>query len=86
MDLISRQEAIKAFDPDHNIDWYTPWIIKTLEDIPAAEPEPISKEYAKAVKSWLINYQVKSAELQGRYTAYEVLGWVVNDWGKENEI
>ena len=53
---------------------------------PTAQPEPISEEYAKAVRSWLINYQVRCAELKGRYTPYEVLGWIVSDWGKDNGI
>ena len=55
-----------------------------IKHLPSAQPE-ISKEYAKAVFTWLLDYQIKVAELQGRYTPYEVIGWAVNDWRKENE-
>ena len=48
-----------------------------------AQPEPISEAYAKAVFTWLLDYQIKAAELKGRYTPYEVLSWVANDWRKE---
>lgn len=73
-DLINRAEAIELF-------------IKSLNNMPSAtQQETISEEYAKAVRNWLVHYQVKCAELQGRYTPYEVLGWVVSDWRRENEI
>lgn len=55
-------------------------------DIAQVRSTPISETYAKAVRSWLVNYQVKLSELDGRYTPYEVLGWVVSDWRKENRI
>ena len=51
----------------------------------SAQPEPLSDAYMKAVHIWLIDYQIKAAELQGRYTPYEVLSWVANDWRKEHE-
>ena len=38
-DCISRQQAIEAFEPEHHTDWYTPTIIKTLEELPQAQPE-----------------------------------------------
>lgn len=60
--------------------------LDTIEDLPSAQPEPISEAYAKAVRTWLVQYQIKCAELQGRYTPYEVLGWIVNDWRKDNGI
>lgn len=59
---------------------------KDLRKLPSAQPEPISESYAKAVMTWLVQYQIKCAELQGRYTPYEVLGWIVNDWRKDNGI
>ena len=37
-DMISRQQAIEAFEPEHHTDWYTPTIIKTLEELPHAQP------------------------------------------------
>ena len=58
------------------------WIKNML---PSAEPEPLSDAYMKAVWTWLLDYQIKAAELEGRYTPYEVLSWVANDWRKEHE-
>ena len=58
--------------------------LKSVE-LPSAQPEPLSDAYMKAVWTWLLNYQIKAAELKGRYTPYEVLSWVANDWRKEHE-
>ena len=90
-DLISRQATIdalcdncdhvEAVCPHYPCKQYT-----AIEDLPSTQPESISEAYAKAVFAWLINYQIKAAELEGRYTPYEVLSWVANDWRKENEI
>ena len=55
------------------------------EPLPSAPPEPLSDAYMKAVWTWLLEYQIKAAELKGRYTPYEVLSWVANDWRKEHE-
>lgn len=59
--------------------------LKPLQDLPAVQPEPLSDAYTKAVWTWLLDYQIKAAELKGRYTPYEVLSWVANDWRKEHE-
>ena len=56
-----------------------------IDMLPSAQPEPPSDAYVKSVWKWLLNYQVKAAELKGRYTPYEVLSWVANDWRKEHE-
>ena len=40
-DYIKREDAIKAFDPLHRQDWYTPWIVETLEDLPSADVAPV---------------------------------------------
>ena len=90
-DLISRQDAINtvleffveflggAFhEDDQKI------LMKRMNELPDAETEPISEEYARAVFAWLLDYQIKAAELEGRYTPYEVLSWVANDWRKVN--
>jgi hypothetical protein len=53
--------------------------------LPSAQPEPLSDAYTKAVWTWLLDYQIKAAELKGKYTPYEVLSWVANDWRKEHE-
>jgi len=60
-------------------------IRRFIEQLPPAQTEPLSDAYAKAVWTWLLDYQIKAAELKGRYTPYEVLSWVVNDWRKEHE-
>jgi len=36
-DYIKREDAIKAFEPSQRRDWYTPWIVETLEDLPSAD-------------------------------------------------
>lgn len=40
-DYIKREDAIKAFDPSQRRDWYTPWIVETLEDLPSADVAPV---------------------------------------------
>ena len=95
-DLISRQAAIDAVDAVFPVDpmksEYAQGIAcgaalaKTyVEQLPSAQPEPLSDAYTKAVWTWLLEYQIKAAELKGRYTPYEVLSWVANDWRKEHE-
>lgn len=79
-DLIERQAAIDV------VYGSSPNRIKgRIAELPSAEPEPLSDAYMKAVWIWLLDYQIKAAELEGRYTPYEVLSWVVNDWRKEHE-
>ena len=56
-----------------------------IYEIPSVQPETLSNAYMKAVWTWLIDYQIKAAELKGRYTPYEVLSWVANDWRKEHD-
>lgn len=40
-DYIKRDDAIKAFDPQQRQDWYTPWIVETLKDLPSADVAPV---------------------------------------------
>lgn len=40
-DYIKREDAIKAFDPRQRQDWYTPWIVETLGDLPSADVAPV---------------------------------------------
>lgn len=40
-DYIKREDAIEAFDPKQRRDWYTPWIVETLEDLPPADVAPV---------------------------------------------
>ena len=58
---------------------------KRIKQLPSVQPEPLSDAYMKAVWTWLLDYQIKAAELKGRYTPYEVLSWVANDWRKEHD-
>ena len=96
-DLISRQAAIEALQKEINkgkppfddvigsIRCGVRLARNIIEDLPSVQPEPLSDAYTKAVWTWLLEYQIKAAELKGRYTPYEVLSWVANDWRKEHE-
>jgi hypothetical protein len=84
-DLISRQAAIDAIMGEPTDAHYPSWYAERLEQLPSVQPEPLSDAYTKAVWTWLLEYQIKAAELKGRYTPYEVLSWVANDWRKEHE-
>ena len=85
-DLISRQAAVetvkkhyRGFDND-----LLEVIAYEMERLPSAQLN-LSEAYSKAVFTWLMDYQIRAAELKGRYTPYEVLSWVANDWRKEHE-
>ena len=96
-DLISRQAAIEALQKEINkgkppfddvigsIRCGVRLARNIIEDLPSAQPEPLSDAYMKAVWTWLLDYQINVAKLKGRYTPYEVLSWVANDWRKEHE-
>ena len=84
---MTREKAIEMFQNDMKLNHCT-WSNEETEAVKMAiealaQPEPISEAYAKAVFTWLLDYQIKAAELKGRYTPYEVLSWVANDWRKE---
>lgn len=40
-DLIRRSALIKAFDPEHYFDWYTPSIIETINEQPTVDAVPV---------------------------------------------
>ena len=68
---------------------YIPYVhyedmVHAIKHLPSAQLN-LSEAYSKAVFTWLMGYQIRAAELKGRYTPYEVLSWVVNDWRKEHE-
>ena len=85
-DLISRQAAIDELDEGAwGVEWDKTLAKAMIESLPPAQPEPLSDAYTKAVWAWLLDYQIKTAKLKGRYTPYEVLSWVANDWRKEHE-
>ena len=93
-DTISRSAAIKALNTeiikrrllddvnDGMLDEFDTESI--LRRLPSAQPN-LSEAYSKAVFTWLMDYQIRAAELKGRYAPYEVLSWVINDWRKEHE-
>ena len=83
-DLISRQAAIDAIMGEPTDAHYPSWYAERLEQLPSAQLN-LSEAYSKAVFTWLMDYQIRAAELKGRYTPYEVLSWVANDWRKEHE-
>ena len=86
-DTIYRQDAIddiKAVYEWHDV-VTKDRLIEHMKMLPSAQPEPLSDAYMKAVWTWLLNYQIEAAELKGRYTPYEVISWVANDWRKEHE-
>ena len=67
---------------------YIPYVhyedmVHAIKYLPPAQPN-LSEAYSKAVFAWLRDYQIRVAELKGRYTPYEVLSWVINDWRKEH--
>ena len=86
-DLISRQMALDALrEVFKRVPTNAIRAMDAIEQVPSAQPEPLSQEYARAVWIWLLNYQIKAAELKGVYSPYEVLSWVANDWRKENGL
>lgn len=40
-DYIKRDDAIEAFEPQQRRDWYTPWIVETLMDLPSVDVAPV---------------------------------------------
>ena len=89
-DVISRQAAIdicaNAIDLWHGQlgEGALVAVQDKISGLPSAQLN-LSEAYSKAVFTWLMDYQIRAAELKGRYTPYEVLSWVANDWRKEHE-
>lgn len=83
--LIYAEDAIDAINKR---EWLTQVakevLAEVIEQLPSAQPEPLSEAYMKAVWTWLIDYQIKASELKGKYSPYEVLSWVANDWRREH--
>ena len=84
--LISRRAAIDAvMDEFKRVPTTAIRAKNRIDRLPSAQAEPLSDAYMKAVWTWLLDYQIKAAELKGIYTPYEVLSWVANDWRKEHD-
>ena len=49
MRLIDADELIIAFEPYHDCDWYTPWIIKKINEAPTIEAVPVVRGEWKCV-------------------------------------
>ena len=60
-------------------------MVNVMPSVQSVQPEQMPESYIKVVWTWLLDYQIKAAELKGKYTPYEVLSWVANDWRKEHE-
>lgn len=52
-DYIKREDAIQAFEPQQRRDWYTPWIVETLKDLPSADVAPV--RHGRWVESFKVN-------------------------------
>lgn len=90
-DTISRKAAIDALSKAGLINYAATGdgngmiqAVNVIKGLPSAQ-EPLSDAYVNVVWAWLMEYQIKAAELKGRYAPYEVLSWVANDWRKEHE-
>ena len=78
-------KMVHGANSDEHQAWYKAEdIYKAIKSVPSAQLN-LSEAYSKAVFTWLRDYQIRAAELKGRYTPYEVLSWVANDWRKEHE-
>lgn len=60
-DYIKREDAIKAFDPSQRRDWYTPWIVETLEGLPSADVVPM--EWYKSMENTCVKLQKSLADV-----------------------
>ena len=93
-DAVSRKDCLKALSNMMDTDGFrNGWavsranvegMIKSMPPVTPKQPD-LSEAYANAVFTWLMSYQIQSAQLKGRYTPYEVIGWVLNDWRKEHD-
>ena len=95
-ELIEKQAAIDAINRHFGFnieEEYGSAVQETINGLPSAQPEPLTdaepdlpNSYARSVAIWLLHYAVKCYELKGRYTPYEIVNWVLNDWRKENGL
>lgn len=60
-DYIKRDDAIQAFDPRQRRDWYTPWIVETLEGLPSADVVPM--ERYKSMENTCVKLQKSLADV-----------------------
>lgn len=92
--LISRQAAIDAIMELVNFatveelrNWCSRYLsaqwgdgivdaIDVIQGLPSAQPERSEQD----ILAWLLAYHAQSFELNGRYMAHEVIGWLVHDF------
>lgn len=60
-DYIKREDAIEAFEPRQRRDWYTPWIVETLKDLPSADVVPM--ERYKSMENTCVKLQKSLADV-----------------------
>ncbi len=41
MRLIDADKLIVDFEPEHRMDWYTPWIVEKIEEQPTVDAAPV---------------------------------------------
>ena len=83
------EKSVSEYGNRYNTSELNMWGLfsQVVDELPPVTPKQpdLSEAYAKAVFAWLLAYQIRAAELKGRYTPYEVLSWVINDWKKQHE-
>ena len=75
-DYIRREDAIEAFDPQQRRDWYTPWIVETLKDLPSADAAPIRHGHWQITDAYPHNVYCSEC-----HTKYAQTHWAVWDDG-----
>ena len=86
-DMISRQQAIEAFEPEHHTDWYTPTIIKTLEELPHAQPHwiPCSERLPRTEDFMIITILDDGGDIPIIYSDFGWYASVGGFWVVDNE-
>ena len=80
-EYIKKSEAIHAITGDGPPEpRYPSWYTEKIKEIDGVN---LLDAFANATEIWLRDYQNRTASLKGKYTPYEVISWVINDWRKE---
>lgn len=58
------KELCEHYTPTKSVTYHPhmDFVIEELKALPSAQPEPLSDAYAKAVWTWLLDYQIKAQE------------------------
>lgn len=76
-DCISRQQAIDAFEPEHDTDWYTPTIIEVLEALPPVQP---TQTNADSTQSNTLDCVSRRAAIDAIRKIYDSVGILGEKW------